>query len=101
MHIHAYVHNRCMHTGIGLGAGSVQLAGGVLVVSWGCSGGVQRSCGDHLHPTQLRLQGKMVDLANMHLEMGWICPMWPSTPLATKAPICKKPCRLAVCLITD
>ena len=26
-----------------------QLAGGALLVSWGCSGGVQRVCGDHIH----------------------------------------------------
>ena len=34
--------------------------------------------------------------------MGWICPMRPSTPLATKrAPVCKKSCLLAVPLIKD
>ena len=32
-----------------------QLAGGV---SWGCSGGAQRSYGDHLHPIRLRFHGK-------------------------------------------
>ena len=32
--------------------------------------------------------------------MGWICPIWPSAPLATKwARMCKKPCCLAVPLI--
>ena len=31
-----------------------QLAGDV---SWGCSGGAQRSYGDHLHPIQLRFHG--------------------------------------------
>ena len=44
---------------------------------------------------------KLDDFPYMHVEMGWICPMWPSAPLATKrAPIGKKPCRLAVPLIT-
>ena len=32
-----------------------QLAGGM---SWGCSGGAQRSYGDHIHPIQLRFHGK-------------------------------------------
>ena len=32
-----------------------QLAGGV---PWGCSGGAQRSYGDHLHPIRLRFHGK-------------------------------------------
>ena len=32
-----------------------QLAGGV---PWGCSGGAQRPCGDHLHPIQLRFHKK-------------------------------------------
>ena len=31
------------------------LAGGV---PWGCSGGAQRSYGDHLHPIRLRFHGK-------------------------------------------
>ena len=34
-----------------------QLAGGVLVVSWGCSGGAQRSCWDHVHLIQLVFKG--------------------------------------------
>ena len=34
--------------------------------------------------------------------MAWICPIWPSPCLATRwAPICKKPCRLAVSLIKE
>ena len=34
--------------------------------------------------------------------MGRICPMWPSTPLATKwAPMIKNPCRLVFALIKD
>ena len=36
----------------------------------------------------------------MHVEMGWICPIWPSARFATKlAPMCQKPCCLAVPLI--
>ena len=36
----------------------------------------------------------------MHVEMGWICPIWPSACFATKlVPMCKKPCCLAVPLI--
>ena len=36
----------------------------------------------------------------MHVEMGWICPIWPSARFATKlAPMCKKRCCLAVPLI--
>ena len=27
-------------------------------VSWGCSGGAQRPCGDHIHQIQLRFDGK-------------------------------------------
>ena len=27
-------------------------------VSWGCPGGAQRSCGDHLHPIQLGFNAK-------------------------------------------
>ena len=34
-----------------------QLAGGVLVVPCGCSGGAQWSCGDHLHLIQLEFKG--------------------------------------------
>ena len=66
------------------------------MVSWGCSGGAQRSCGDHLHLIQLGLKAKselrkMANFPYMHVEMGWICPMWPSTLLVTKwAPMCKK-----------
>ena len=26
---------------------------------------------------------KIADFPCMHVEMGWICPIWPSTPLAT------------------
>ena len=45
---------------------------------------------------------KLVNFPSMHVEMGWICPIWPSMPLATKwAPTCKKPCRLAVPLVQD
>ena len=36
----------------------------------------------------------------MHVDMGWICPMWPSTHLVAKrASLGKKPCSLAVPLI--
>ena len=37
----------CRYRGIG---GWQYLAGGVLVVTWGCLGGAQRSCVDHLKP---------------------------------------------------
>ena len=43
---------------------------------------------------------KLADFPFMHVEMGWICPIWPSARFATKlAPMCKKPCCLAVPLI--
>ena len=43
---------------------------------------------------------KLADFPYMHVEMGWICPIWPSARFATKlAPMCKKPCCLAVPLI--
>ena len=43
---------------------------------------------------------KLADFSYMHVEMGWICPIWPSARFATKlAPMCKKPCCLAVPLI--
>ena len=56
-----------------------QLAGGV---SWGCSGGVQRPCGDHLHQIQLRFHGKSFiskigRFFLRHVDMWWFCPMWP------------------------
>ena len=85
------------------------LAKNAWLVSLGCSGGAQRDCGDYLHIIQLWLQGKPILRKNgrfplycMPVEMGQICPMWPSTPLATKlAPMCQKPCYLAVPLIKD
>ena len=48
-----------------------QLAGGM---SWGCSGAVQRSCGNHLHPVQLEFQGNpyFENLADFPVCM-WIC----------------------------
>ena len=43
---------------------------------------------------------KLADFPYMHVEMGWICPIWPSARFVTKlAPMCKKPCCLAVPLI--
>ena len=55
MHRYAYKYV-CRHTGwIG---NRQQLAAGVLVGSWGCSGGAQRACGDHLHQIQRRFDGK-------------------------------------------
>ena len=76
------------------------------MVSWGCSGGVQRSCGDHLNLASTRgfmenpYLERLADFSYMHVEMWWICPMWPSTPLATKrASLDEQPCRLAIPLI--
>ena len=64
------------------------------MVSWGCSGGAQRSCWDHLHIIQLGSRKTHV-LKNWPFSLyacgnGVDLPMWPSTPLATEwASICK------------
>ena len=56
-----------------------QLAGGV---PWVCSGGTQRSYGDHLHPIRLRFHGKPLFwkigwFILRHVDMWWFCLMWP------------------------
>ena len=58
MHIHMYV-DMCVCMYVDMSTGRIgsrrQLAGGV---SWGCSGGAQRPCGDHLNQIQLTFHGK-------------------------------------------
>ena len=84
----------------GLGAGSTQRE-----AYWWCPGGVLEALSglEGTIYTKSNLGSgnpcfeKLADFPYMHVEMGGICPMWPSTPLATKrAPIGKKPRRLAV-----
>ena len=64
-----------------------QLAGGM---SWGCSGGAQQSCGNYLHPMQLRFHGKTLFRKKWPIfpaSCGGLVPCGPSALLATqKAP---------------
>ena len=65
-------------------------------VSWGCPGGTQRPCGDHLHPIQLRFHGKpwfrkIGRFFLCHVDMWLIGPMWPKCAFGDqKALIWKK-----------
>ena len=64
-----------------------------------CPGGAQRSCGDHLHPTQLGFHGilKSCLIFHVNVDMRWICPMWPKCACGDqKGPFGKKTCRLAI-----
>ena len=86
-----------------LAAPSRKCMAGVPAVSWRCPAVLWGP----LHLTQLGFYGnplfeKMADFLYMHVKIGWICPMWPSAPLATKwDPMCKISRRLAVPLIKD
>ena len=71
---------------------------GVLEVPSGIVGTIHTK--SNLGSTENPYFEKLADFPYMHVEMGWICPIWPSARFATKlAPMCKKPCCLAVPLI--
>ena len=77
-------------------------------VSWGCPGGAQRTCGDHIHPIQLGFHGNPKVRKNGHFFpmcmwiYGELAPCDPSALLATKrASLRIKTCRLALSLIME
>ena len=93
-----------MGMGMDMGTGQIgsrqHLAGGL---SWGCRGGVQRSCGDNLQPIQLGFYEKPPMLKHWPIFpvrmsiCGGLAPCGPSALLATKnASFELKTCHLSI-----
>ena len=103
---HACTHvctHACTHVYTSACTGQIRsrqhLAGGV---PWGCSGGTQGPCGDHLHPIQLRFHGnscfeKLADFSCVMWICGGLAQCGPSALLVTKkASFGNKTCHLAI-----